>query len=210
MRMRKRKNVRERLLKCAGYVIENPVQNKGKWKDVFGNSNPVHVEIGCGKGGFITGMALKYPQINFIAVEICTDVIVLAVEKAFERQIDNLKFICCDAKTLSDIFECGECDRIYLNFSDPWPKSRHCKRRLTYKDFLDIYRHILKSEGEIYLKTDNMHFFEFSIESLSQNDFKMKNVSVDLHNSNFKGNIMTEYEKRFSDMGKPIYRLEAY
>lgn len=210
MRMRKKKNVQQRLEACGGLFVSEPQKNKGKWNSIFGNSNPVHLEIGCGKGGFVTGMAEAYPEVNFVAAEICIDAMVMAVEKAFDTGIKNVRFINIDAKMLTDYFGDGECERIYLNFSDPWPKSKHCKRRLTYKDFLELYRRVLKPGGEIHLKTDNMKLFEFSICSLSQNNFKMKNVSLDLHNSGFEGNIMTEYEKRFSDMGQPIYRLEAY
>ncbi len=210
MRMRKKKNADQRLQKCEGYLVENPLDYRGKWKTLFNNDNPIHVEIGCGKGNFVVGMALAHPEVNYIAVEVCKDVVVLAVEKAFDRLVSNVKFVCGDARTLGEIFEDAECQRIYLNFSDPWPKSGHYKRRLTYKDFLTLYKQVLVADGEIHFKTDNMHLFEFSIESLSQNGFKLKNVSLDLHNSKFEGNIMTEYEKRFSDMGQPIYRLEAY
>ena len=210
MRVRKKKNVNERIEKCGKYFLENPCDFKGKWKSVFGNENPVHLEIGCGKGRFVTEMAKAHPDINFIALEVCIDVLVLAVEKAFSQEIENVRFINADARTLTDIFESAECERIYLNFSDPWPKSGHSKRRLTYKDFLEIYRVILPPLGEIHFKTDNMKLFEFSLCSFSQNNFKMKEISLDLHNSGFEGNIMTEYERRFSDLGQPIYRLVAY
>ncbi len=210
MRMRKKKNVQQRIDKCVGYFVQNPAEYKGKWNELFGNDNPIQIEVGCGKGNFITGMAQAHPDVNFIAVEVCIDVMVIAVEKANEKNLPNVKFINVDARLLEDCFENGECDRVYLNFSDPWPKSGHYKRRLTYKDFLDIYRTILKDNGEIHFKTDNMHLFEFSICSFAQNNFKLKNVSLDLHNSKFEGNIMTEYEQRFSELGQPIYRLEAY
>ena len=190
--------------------VPAPQDNKGKWKDVFGNENPVHLEIGCGKGGFVAGMAEAHPDVNFVAAEICIDAMVIAVEKVFEKGLTNVRFINIDAKQLTDYFADGECGRIYLNFSDPWPKSGHYKRRLTYKDFLELYRKVLVENGEIHFKTDNMKLFEFSLCSFSQNNFKMKNVSLDLHNSGFEGNIMTEYEKRFSEMGQPIYRVEAY
>lgn len=210
MRMRKKKNVQERIERCGNCFVPAPQDNKGKWKDVFGNENPVHLEIGCGKGGFVTGMAEAHPDVNFVAAEICIDAMVIAVEKVFEKGLKNVRFINIDAKQLTDYFADGECGRIYLNFSDPWPKSGHYKRRLTYKDFLELYRKVLVENGEIHFKTDNMKLFEFSLCSFSQNNFKMKNVSLDLHNSGFEGNIMTEYEKRFSEMGQPIYRVEAY
>lgn len=210
MRMRKKKNVSERIEKCGNYYVKNPTEHKGKWNNLFENDNPIHLEIGCGKGGFVVGMASLYPDINFVAVELCIDAMVLATEKAADAGVSNVKFANIDARLLKDVFEKGECDRLYLNFSDPWPKSGHYKRRLTYKDFLEIYRAILKPQGEIHFKTDNMKLFEFSLASLSQNDYCLKNISLDLHNSSFEGNIMTEYEKRFSDLGQPIYRLEAY
>lgn len=210
MRMRKKKNVDQRIERCGSYFVAEPQNLKGKWSEEFGNSNPIHLEIGCGKGGFVAGMAELHPDINFVAAEICIDAMVIAVEKVCEKELKNVRFVNIDAKMLTEYFEDGECGRVYLNFSDPWPKSGHYKRRLTYKDFLDIYRHILKDDGEIHFKTDNMHLFEFSICSFAQNNFKLKNVSLDLHNSNFEGNIMTEYEQRFSELGQPIYRLEAY
>ncbi len=210
MRMRKKKNVQQRIEKCGGFYVQNPTEYKGKWSELFGNENPIHIEVGCGKGNFISGMAEAHPDINYIAVEVCIDVMVIAVEKANDKNVSNVKFINADARLLCDCFADGECERVYLNFSDPWPKSGHYKRRLTYKDFLLIYRRILTDDGEIHFKTDNMHLFEFSICSFAQNNFKLKNVSLDLHNSNFEGNIMTEYEQRFSEMGQPIYRLEAY
>lgn len=210
MRMRKKKNAHERVMKCGFLCVENPQKHKGGWKEVFGNDNPIYAEIGCGKGAFVSEMAKKHPNVNFVAVEVCLDVMVLAAEKAVAAGIDNVRYINGDARLLTEFFEDGECDRIYLNFSDPWPKNGHRKRRLTYKDFLSLYRKVLSPEGEIHFKTDNMKLFEFSLESFSQNGFKMKNISLDLHNSAFEGNVMTEYEQRFSGMGLPIYRLEAY
>lgn len=210
MRMRKKKNVDQRIERCGSYFVAEPQNLKGKWNEEFGNSNPIHLEIGCGKGGFVAGMAELHPDINFVAAEICIDAMVIAVEKVCEKELENVRFINIDAKMLTEYFEDGECGRIYLNFSDPWPKSGHYKRRLTYKDFLELYRKVLGKDGEIHFKTDNMKLFEFSLASFSQNGFKMKNISLDLHNSNFEGNVMTEYEKRFSEMGQPIYRLEAY
>ncbi len=210
MRMRKKKNAQQRIEKCGFLCVDNPQDFKGRWNEVFGNSNPIYAEIGCGKGAFAAGMAKAHPDVNFIAVEVCLDVMVLAAEKAVENNLENVRYINGDARLLTEFFADGECDRIYLNFSDPWPKNGHRKRRLTYKDFLELYRKVLKKDGEIHFKTDNMKLFEFSIESLSQNGFKLKNVSLDLHNSPFEGNVMTEYETRFSELGQPIYRLEAY
>ena len=209
MRVRKKKNANTRLADCADYFVENPAEYKGKWRTMFPSDGELHLEIGCGKGRFITESAKLNPKINYIALEVCLDVLVLAAEKVKNAKLKNVKFILADAKTLCDIFEEGEIDRIYLNFSDPWPKKRHYKRRLTYKDFLELYAEILKKDHHIFFKTDNRSMFEFSLNSFCDNNFQLKNISLDLHNSDFKGNVMTEYEERFSAGGNPIYRLEA-
>lgn len=209
MRVRKKKHCRERMESCSDIWIKKPYSLKGKWKEVFGNDNPIHIEIGCGKGGFITGMAKMYPNINFVAIEVVEDVIVMAMEKAKEADITNVLFADIDANTLEDVFEKGEIERIYLNFSDPWKKNKQAKRRLTHKNFLDRYKAVLKIGDFIWFKTDNKQLFEFSLNSFAAEDFKMQNITLDLHSSTFEGNVMTEYEKRFVDLGQPIYRLEA-
>lgn len=209
MRMRKKKNCDARMEKCADIWVRDAEKLKGKWTSRFGNSNPIHIEIGCGKGNFIVGMAKMYPDVNFIAIEKVEDVIVMAMEKAKEAGLTNVLFTDMDAEKIEDVFERGEISRIYLNFSDPWKKKKQAKRRLTHKRFLDRYKAVLLNGDYIYFKTDNKALFEFSLNSFAEENFKLSNITFDLHNSDFEGNVMTEYEKRFSDMGQPIYRLEA-
>ena len=207
MRLRNNKNAKG-ILEESKYVIKNPESNKGKWNKVFGNDNPIRIEIGCGKGNFIIQNALTYPDINFIAIEMYDTVLMYAINK-IKTEIPNLRFIRMDARLIEDIFD-KEIDIIYLNFSDPWPKNRNAKRRLTHERFLARYDSIFKGEKTIFLKTDNVGLFEFSIESLSCYGYKLKNVTLDLINSDYEGNIMTEYEKKFTDKGIKINRLEAY
>ena len=207
MRLRNNKNAKG-ILEESKYVIKDPELNKGKWNKVFGNDNPIRIEIGCGKGNFIIENALTYPDINFIGIEMYDTVLMYAVNK-IEQDIPNLRFIRMDARLIEDIFD-KEIDIIYLNFSDPWPKARNAKRRLTHERFLTRYDSIFKGEKTIFMKTDNVGLFEFSIESLSCYGYKLKNISLDLVNSNYEGNIMTEYEKKFTDKGIKINRLEAY
>lgn len=209
MRMRKKKHCDERLENCSSLWEKNPAENKGKWNSVFGNENPIHIEIGCGKGQFICQMALDNPNINYIAIDVVPDVLVLALEKATAANIPNVRFIIADAGKLCDYFVFDEVKRIYLNFSDPWKKSRQAKRRLTHKNFLDIYKQLLKQGNLICFKTDNKALFEFSLNSFANENFKMQNITFDLHNSKFEGNVMTEYETKFAEQGLPIYRLEA-
>ena len=209
MRMRKKKNCDIRLEKCESLWIKNPEELKGKWNNLFENSNPIHIEIGCGKGQFITGMAEKNPDINYVAIDVVPDVLVIALEKATAKEIKNVRFIIADAAKLCDYFEQYEISRIYLNFSDPWKKKKQAKRRLTHKNFLDIYKKLLKYGDFIYFKTDNRPLFEFSLNSFAEENFKMQNITFDLHNSGYEGNVMTEYETRFSEQGMPIYRVEA-
>ena len=202
MRARKKKHGAERLEAVSDIFIEKPILDKNK---------KTYVEIGCGKGKFIIENAEKNPDINYIAIEKVPDVILLAAEKVKEKKLENVRFMMCDAKGLNEIFEEKSVDRIYLNFSDPWPKAKHYKRRLTYKTFLDVYRFILKDEGAIHFKTDNIGLFEFSLEQFAQDSWRLENVCFDLHNSEFASdNIMTEYEKNFSEKGFKINRLEAY
>ncbi len=222
MRMRKKKNLDERLAGVSDYIIltelgeerdfNKAIEEKTLFdlEALFGNSNPVRMEIGCGKGQFVTEIAKRHPEINFIAVEKDRNVIVQACEKVRDNELTNVKFIAGSAQYLPKFIPEKSIELIYLNFSCPFPKTKYAKHRLTHRDFLAIYRKLLKSSGEIHQKTDNMHFFEFSIEEFSAADYKITNVSLDLHNSDFEGNIVTEYEKRFSDLGQPIYRLEAH
>lgn len=192
-------------------VVSSPEAFRGKWHQVFGNNNPIHVEFGCGKGGFITELALRNPHINYIAAERAETVVYKACKKAnlAEDRPSNLRFLYFDVSNCKEIFEEGEVERIYLNFSDPWPKTRHAIRRLTYRGFLEKYASILRKEGEIHFKTDNKGLFAFSIEEFSVSGWTMKNVTLDLHNSGMEDNIMTEYEKKFSELGYTINRLEA-
>lgn len=209
MRVRKKKNCQKRMEDCGSLWIKEPQGLKGKWQERFGNNNPIHIEIGCGKGDFITGMSKMYPDINFVAIELVEDVIVMAMEKAMAQECSNVLFCAVSAEILPDIFAPDEVDRIYLNFSDPWKKNKQAKRRLTHKNFLDRYKQVLKKGEYIWFKTDNTKLFEFSLNSFCAEDFKLQNITLDLHNSNFEGNVMTEYEKRFVELGQPIFRLEA-
>lgn len=220
MRMRKKKHALERLEACKDLILPlspheedyRKAENNPSYYDIaeiFGNENPLHLEIGCGKGQFIAELAKRNPDINYIAIEVCDDVAVLACERVKNSNLNNVRFMVCGAEYLLKYFKASTVERIYLNFSCPYPKARYAKHRLTSPIFLPMYKKILKSGGEIHQKTDNMHFFEFSIENYSKLGFIMQNISLDLHNSDFEGNILTEYEKRFTDLGQPIYRLEA-
>lgn len=192
-------------------LIPNPEQQKGKWHEVFGNNNPLHIEAGTGKGRFIIGMAKQNPSINYIGIELFDSVIVSALETILEEEggIPNLRLLRVNAKDLTEFFEKGEVDRLYLNFSDPWPKKRHAKRRLTHDTFLKLYETVLPENGEIHFKTDNRGLFEYSLTSVSAYGMLLKYVSLDLHAGDPEWNIMTEYEEKFSKKGQPIYRLEA-
>ncbi len=221
MRMRRKRNLDQRLADCKDKLFEiitdelnfeKAIQSKEylDFDKIFGNGNPSVLEIGCGKGKFACEYAKAHPEQNVIAVEKYGNVIVEACERAIEEGIDNLYFIKGNAEYLPKYIKDGSVERIFLNFSCPFPKNKYAIHRLTHHRFLSIYRLLLCEGGEIHQKTDNMHFFEFSIEEFSQNGFALKNVSLDLHRSGFEDNIMTEYEARFSSMGMPIYRLEAY
>ncbi|UPM54985.1 tRNA (guanosine(46)-N7)-methyltransferase TrmB [Gottfriedia acidiceleris] len=209
MRLRHKPGAADQVKQNAHYVIPNPSEQKGKWNEVFQNDQPIHIEVGTGRGRFMVGMAKANPHINYIGIEKYTSVISDALDKLIEAEVPNLKLLNVDAQKLTDFFEDGEIDRVYLNFSDPWPKVRHEKRRLTYKTFLKMYQQILKNDGEIHFKTDNQDLFEFSIMSMANYGMTMHFLSLDLHNSDFEGNIMTEYEEKFSSKGNRIYRVEA-
>lgn len=191
-------------------VEQSPYSQKGKWKHVFQEDQPIHLEIGTGKGQFIAGMAKQHPDINFIGIERVKSVIVGAIKKVKNEDVRNVRLLNVNAKNLSDLFADHEVDRIYLNFSDPWPKKRHTKRRLTYHTFLEQYQKILKPNGDIVLKTDNRHFFEYSLVSFSQFGMMLDEVTLDLHELNDPKNVMTEYEEKFSEKGNPIYRCQAH
>ncbi len=209
MRLRNIPGVEQALLQYPTFV-EKPLDYKGRWREYFGNDNPIHVEIGCGKGRFITTLAAKFPDVNFIAIELKAEVIFRAAERTDMKQIANLAFVQFNAELLTELFTPGEIERIYLNFSDPWPKKRHYKRRLTYASFLHTYRQVLKPNGEIHLKTDNQQLFEFSLNQFANEGFQLRHITFDLHQSAFaEENVMTEYEERFSKRGQRIYRTEA-
>ena len=207
MRLRNNKNAKE-IIENSKYLVINPEENKGNWNKVFNNDNPIYIEIGCGKGNFIIENAKKYKNINFMGIEMYDTVLMYAINK-LDEEIDNLKFIRMDARLIEEVFD-KEIDLIYLNFSDPWPKNRCAKRRLTHERFLIRYENVFRKDKKIFMKTDNVHLFEFSIESLSCFGYKLKNISLDLHNSDYDENIMTEYEKKFSEKGIKINRLEEY
>ncbi|HHX62768.1 MAG TPA: tRNA (guanosine(46)-N7)-methyltransferase TrmB [Epulopiscium sp.] len=210
--MRLRRDPRaEQYIQESDIVISNPEEYKGKWHTLFDNNNKLHVEFGMGKGGFIIELAKQNPHINYIGVERFETVVYKACKKAEREEVSsNLRYLFYNVESCADIFEAGEVDRIYLNFSDPWPKNRHANKRLTYYKFLEKYQSILNSQGELHFKTDNKGLFEFSLNEISKSDWKMKNITLDLHASDIKNNIMTEYEARFSAMGMPIYRLECF
>lgn len=214
MRLRKKKNLNKRMEKVSSYLVADPSGLAGKW-GLFSGGKPIRLEIGCGKGKFICETALADPDIFHVALEKVPDVLVMAMEKAAAAGIGNIRFICANASKLSNFFSEGEVERIYLNFSDPWPSNRHRKRRLTSENFLDIYRRILSPEGSIFLKTDNSDFFDFSVNELTRCGFTLKNVTRDLHADagtgfNPEGGAVSEYEERFHSSGIPIHRLEAY
>lgn len=209
MRVRKRKGAQEHLENNPHYVILEPEAAKGRWCEVFGNGHPIHIEVGSGKGAFITGMALKNPEINYIGIDIQLSVLSYALDKVLASQAPNVRLLRVDGSSLTNYFDAGEVDMMYLNFSDPWPKSRHEKRRLTYKSFLDTYKQILPENGEIHFKTDNRGLFEYSLASFSRYGMTLKQVWLDLHASDYPDNVMTEYEARFAKKGQVIYRLEA-
>ena len=219
MRMRRKKNLDEHLIECGDYyteLIEGTLdlrvqeENLLNVEDMFGRNAPILLEIGCGKGAFAIELAKRFPEYNVIAVEKCKNVILTACQNAKAEEIPNLRFLCGGAEYLHRHLKNGCAERIFLNFSCPFPKNKYANHRLTSPVFLPVYKALLAPNGEIHQKTDHPRLFEFSIENLSANGFKLKNVTVDLHNSDFDGNIMTEYEKMFVEMGKPIYRLEAY
>jgi len=221
MRMRKKKHLDERLdaVKDILFVLRSEDRNFNSTienteyidiSDWFGRKAPLYRVIGCGKGRFAVEYAKRHPEINLLAMEKDSNVIVAACEAAKAENVSNLRFIHGSAEYLERYLKAGSIERLFLNFSCPYPKNTYASHRLTHAVFLERYKRLLKADAEIHQKTDNMHFFEFSIEQLSQNGFAIKNLTFDLHNSSFEGNIVTEYEQKFLDLGQPIYRLEAY
>ncbi|HWT76926.1 MAG TPA: tRNA (guanosine(46)-N7)-methyltransferase TrmB [Mobilitalea sp.] len=210
MRLRNIKGSRETVA-TNEYVVNEPEKWKGQWNTLFGNDHPIHVEIGMGKGRFIMQLAAMNPDINYIGIEKYSSVLLRALEKRKEVELSNLYFIRFDAEYLNDIFDKDEILRIYLNFSDPWPKDRHAKRRLTSKEFFQRYHQCLRNDGEVIFKTDNRALFDFSLEEVKIAGWELKDVTFDLHHSEYlEGNVMTEYEERFAAQGNPIHKLTAY
>lgn len=209
MRMRKRPGAADLLASHPELVVDEPEKWQGRWAERFGNNHPIHIEIGSGKGQFVVGMAKAHPEINYIGIDMQLSVLSLALEKALAEELPNLQLLHVNGEALTQYFGESEVDQIYLNFSDPWPKTRHAKRRLTYKTFLAVDEEILKPNGEIHFKTDNQGLFEYSLSSFSKYGMRIEQVWLDLHNSKFEDNIMTEYEEKFSSRGQRIYRVEA-
>ncbi len=207
MRLRNIAGSRERIAESK-YTIDVPEEHKGKWNEVFENDNPIRIEVGTGKGRFIMDLAEANPDINYVGIEKYSSVLLRAVQKQTERELSNVRFIRMEAEILTEVFEEGEVDRIYLNFSDPWPKERHAQRRLTSSTFLRRYDQILKPDGQLEFKTDNRELFDFSLMELNTAGWHAEAVTFDLHNDSAmnEGNIMTEYEERFSSKGNPIFK----
>ena len=210
MRLRNVPGARD-VMAANEYVFTEPEGMAGTWSQIFGNNNPVHIEIGMGKGRFITTLASMNPDINYVGIEKYSSVLLRAVEKQDELGLPNLRFIRMDAENITSVFGKEEVDRIYLNFSDPWPKDRHAKRRLTSRQFFARYDEILKSTGRVEFKTDNRPLFDFSVEEVNEAGWKLSVCTYDLHNDEklVEGNVMTEYEERFSSQGNPICKLVA-
>ncbi|WP_342573644.1 tRNA (guanosine(46)-N7)-methyltransferase TrmB [Solibacillus sp. FSL K6-1781] len=210
MRLKHKPWAAEYIQQHPDVIIPNPEDYKGKWNEAFGNDNPLHIEVGTGKGQFVLGMALQNPGVNYIGIELFDSVIVCALEKIeAANKPSNLRLLKVDGAKLEEFFGKGDVDRVYLNFSDPWPKVRHAKRRLTHEGFLKIYENILVDNGEIHFKTDNRGLFEYSLVSMNEYGMALNYVSLDLHANMPENNIMTEYEEKFSKLGQPIYRLEC-
>ncbi len=209
MRLRHIPGAEEQIAESS-YVIQNPQENKGRWAQVFGNANPVVIEVGMGKGKFLMELAASNPDINYVGIEMYSSVLLKAIQKRKGMDLPNLWFLRIDARALADVFAPGEVSTIYLNFSDPWPKDRHAKRRLTSPEFMAVYDKILKAQGTVEFKTDNRGLFDYSLESVPKAGWTIKLQTFDLHHSPYaEGNVMTEYETKFSAEGKPICKLIA-
>ena len=193
------------------WCIQEAEKQRGFWHRIFGNENPLHIEIGMGKGQFLMSLAAKNPNMNYVGIEKYSSVLLRALQKMEEQPLSNLKFIRMDAETITEVFEQDEVSRIYLNFSDPWPKDRHAKRRLTSKEFFARYDKILTKDGQVEFKTDNAALFDFSLEQVELAGWRLVAYTRDLHHDEVlcEGNIMTEYEQRFSAMGNPIHKMIA-
>lgn len=210
MRLRNIPGAEEAILNSE-YCIKNPEEQKGHWQDCFNKVQPLHIEIGMGKGRFIMDMAALHPDINYIGIERYSSVLLRALQKMEQNPLPNIKFICMDAADVAGVFAKDEVDRIYLNFSDPWPKDRHAKRRLTSPDFMAVYDQILAADGTVEFKTDNKGLFDYSLEAIPEAGWTITAHTFDLHHDPVMcaGNVMTEYEEKFSSMGNPICKLIA-
>ena len=209
MRLRNIRGAKEQIA-SSGLVVQKPEELKGKWDKRFGNENPLYIEVGMGKGRFIMELARQNPQINYLGIEMYDSVLLRALQRLEKVEpLPNLFFICMDARDLPEVFEKGEVTRIYLNFSDPWPKDRHAKRRLTSQQFLERYDRVLAEDGQIEFKTDNRELFEFSLEEAQHLPWQVREHTFDLHGNEVmnQGNIMTEYEAKFSAAGNPIHKM---
>lgn len=193
------------------WCIQETEHTKGQWLTIFGNQNPIHIEIGMGKGKFIMALARQNPRINYVGIEKYSSVLLRALQKMEAEPLENIRFIRMDAENICEMFDIQEVSKIYLNFSDPWPKDRHAKRRLTSRQFFERYRKILSSSGTVEFKTDNTALFDFSLEEVKEAGWKLDAFTRDLHQDTamMQGNVMTEYEEKFSAMGNPIYKLIA-
>lgn len=210
MRLRHIKGAEEGIAESP-YVVQEPQKLKGDWKTLFGNENPIRIEVGMGKGKFIMELAKQNPDVNYVGIERYSSVLLRGLQKRAEMELSNIYFMRIDALELADVFAPDEVDRIYLNFSDPWPKDRHAKRRLTSDRFLEVYDKILKKDGVIEFKTDNQDLFRYSLESIPEAGWTVQSHTFDLHNSDMaEGNVMTEYETKFCSEGKPICKLTAF
>lgn len=199
----------EDYLKKEPNIVDIDGSHAGRISEWFDNDQPIYIEVGSGMGQFITTLAAKHPEINFISMEREKSVMIKVLDKVIEQGLTNIKLICNDAIELNDYFKDGEISRLYLNFSDPWPKKRHTKRRLTYQTYLALYKQVLKDDGEIHFKTDNRGLFAYSLESMSQFGMYFTKINLNLHEEDDEENIETEYERKFSDKGSRIYRMEA-
>lgn len=200
----------EEQIENSPYVVQKPEERKGHWSEVFGNPNPIQIEVGMGKGRFIMELAEKNPEINYVGIERYGSVLLKALQKREKLELANIVFLCVDARGLAEIFEEGEVSKIFLNFSDPWPKDRHAGRRLTSPDFMAVYDKVLKKDGVVEFKTDNQGLFDYSLQSIPEAGWCVEAYTFDLHNSDMaEGNVMTEYEAKFSAEGKPICKLAA-
>ena len=199
----------EQMIEENPHVVHGAKEKKGTWQQIFGNDHPIRIEVGMGKGQFILEQASRNPDVNFVGIEKYSTVLLKAIRKREQMELSNIYFLCEDARELAEIFGPGEVERIYLNFSDPWPKDRHAKRRLTSHEFLARYEKILKKDGTLEFKTDNRVLFDFALEQREIAGWNLDGCTFDLHhdeNMN-EGNVMTEYEEKFSSMGNPIYKM---